>query len=202
LKKPFPILSISLALGTLIASCTVATIVHGTPWSNLRILELHDYGVDNAQLANGQWWRLATAQFVHAKQAHMLFSVIVLFLLGVSVEEATGSVTFGLLWLVTGVVGTYASIYGVPPPYDIGSGASQALMGVAAAAIIVMRRGPARSPVWLKATLIITVAAQIGMDLVFGHSLKSGHTVPFAVGLLLAILLVRAANRKPVFMSE
>ena len=53
----------------------------------------------------------------------------------------------------------------MPPPYDIGSGASQALMGVAAAAIIVMRRKYDCTR-WLKGTLIVTLVFQLGLDLV------------------------------------
>ncbi len=179
-----------MAAGTLVASCTVATILHGTPWSNLGILELRTYGVDNVQLANGQWWRLLTAQFVHAKQPHMLFSVITLFLLGAVIEESTGPVRFALVWLLTGLLGTYASIYAVPPPYDIGSGASQALMGVAGAAAIVVTRRAHHRPKWLIPTLVITLGCQLGMDLAFGHSVKPGHIVPFVVGMAIAVVLV------------
>jgi rhomboid protease GluP len=81
--------SIFLALGTLIASCTVAIMVHGSPWSTVRILELRNYGgVDNGQLASGEWWRLLTAQFVHVRQAHMLFNVATFFFLALEPMRA------------------------------------------------------------------------------------------------------------------
>jgi membrane associated rhomboid family serine protease len=138
-RKPFPIVSTSLTAATLIASSTIAMMARGRPWSSVPILQLLNYGgVDNSHLASGEWWLLLSAQFVHVKQMHMVFNVTALFLLGFAVERVTGPFRFGVLWLLSGVVGTFASIYSVAPPYDIGSGASQALMGIAAAAIIVI----------------------------------------------------------------
>ena len=136
MKATFPVIAVLLVLATLTASFTIATIVRGSPWSTVPILQLRNHGgVDNAQLAQGQWWRLITAQFVHVKQAHMLFTTAALFLLGVAVERTAGHLTLALVWLISGIAGTYASIYSDQPPYDIGSGGSQALMGVAAAAL-------------------------------------------------------------------
>src|SRR5712691_2943819 len=91
MKKAFPVVSIFLALSTLGASLTVATIVNGSPWRVVRILELRKYGgVDNAELVRCEWWRLLTAQFVHVRPAHMLFNVISLLLLAIAVERAAG----------------------------------------------------------------------------------------------------------------
>jgi rhomboid protease GluP len=94
-----------------------------------------------------------------------------------------------LFWLLSGVAGTYASIYSVPPPYDIGSGASQAIMGLAGAAIVVIRRDPAH-PRWLRGVLMVTLGIAAALDLVSSYTLKAGHVVGFLVGLLLAIGLV------------
>ena len=161
------------------------------------ILQLRNYGgVDNGQLANGEWWRLLTAQFVHVKQAHMLFNVITLFLLSLAVERAAGPFVLFLLWLLSGVAGTFASIYSVPPPYDIGSGASQALMGIAAAVIIFLWRTHDR-PRWLVVTLSVTLILQLGLDLISAHYPKPGHVVGFLAGLILALGLVPKSIRDP-----
>jgi membrane associated rhomboid family serine protease len=198
-KTRFPVVALCLALSTLAASLTVATIVNGSPWSVVRILELRNYGgVNNAQLAEGEWWRLLTAQFVHVRPAHMLFNVMTLFLLGVGVERVAGSFRLFLLWLLSGIAGTYASIYSVPPPYDIGSGASQAIVGLAAAAIIVVWRTP-DSPRWLIGTLILTLVVSAALDLIFGFRLKPGHVVGFLTGLILALGLVPKPSFAPRF---
>ena len=190
MRKPFPIVSTSLAGATLIASSTIAMVARGRPWSSVPILQLLHYGaVDNSQLASGEWWLLLSAQFVHVKQMHMVFNVAALFLLGFAVERVTGPFRFGVLWLLSGGVGTFASIYSVAPPYDIGSGASQALMGIAAAAIIVIWRNHDRSR-WLVGTLSVTLVSQLALDLVSAHYPMPGHVFGFLVGLILATGLV------------
>ena len=187
MKNKFPLVSVVLGVTTLVASSTVATVVNGSPWSVVRILQLRNYGaVNNAQLADGEWCRLMTSQFVHVRPAHMLFNVTTLFLLATCVERAAGSLRLTLLWMLSGIAGTYASIYSVPPPYDIGSGASQAVMGLAGAALIVIRRSRAY-PWWLKGTLVVTLGTAAMLDLVFSYSIKPGHVVGFLVGLIMAI---------------
>jgi rhomboid protease GluP len=194
-KKPFPIVSTFLAMTTLVASTVVATAIGGSPWSRAPILELRNYGgVDNAQLANGEWWRLVTSQFVHVFQAHMLFNVISLFLLTMAVERATSSIRLALLWLLSGVAGTYASIYAVQPPYDIGSGASQAIVGVAASAIVVLWRKH-DAPRWLTVAVVVTLVNGAALDLAFASRVKPGHAVGFFVGLIFAVVLVPKTHR-------
>ena len=103
-KNTFPVVSTLLAVSTLIASMAVATVVNGSPWSVVRILELGNYGgVNNAQLAGGEWWRLLSAQFVHVRPAHMLFNVVTLFLLAVGVERAAGSLRLIIVGFVVGL---------------------------------------------------------------------------------------------------
>jgi membrane associated rhomboid family serine protease len=194
-KKTFPIVSVVLAVTTLVASAAVATAIGGSPWSRVPILALLDYGgVNNAQLANGDVWRLVTSQFVHVSQAHMLFNVISLFSLAMAIERATGSLRLTVLWLLSGLAGTYASIYAVPPPYDIGSGASQAIMGVAAAAIVVLWRKQ-NTPRWLIVAVLVTLVTGAGLDLAFASRVKTGHVVGFLVGLIVAVGLVPKADR-------
>jgi membrane associated rhomboid family serine protease len=194
MKKPLPLVALALALATLLTSLTVATVVNGSPWSRVPILKLQDYGgVTNNQLANGEWWRLLTAQLVHVSPAHMVFNVITLFLLAVAIERAAGPVKLFSVWLVGGIAGVYASIYSIPPPYDIGSGASQAVMGLAAAAIVVGRRH--QSSMWLWVTISITLVVGIGLDLYFASEVKPGHVVPFFVGLIFALITVPVASK-------
>ena len=188
--KRIPFLSIFFALSTLLVSTAVATAASGRPWSEVRILKLHSYGaVDNADLSRGEWWRLLTAQFVHVQPAHMLLNVAMLFLMAVGVERSAGSLALVLLWLLSGSAGVYASIYSVQPPYDIGSGASQAIMGVAGAAIVVIRRNP-HYPSWFKGALVATLGITAALDLLFSRSIKIGHVVGLLVGLIVAIAVV------------
>jgi hypothetical protein len=72
-KKAFPVVSVSLAVATLVISSSIAIRVHGSPWSNVTIRELRNHGgVANDQLARGEWWRLLTAVHTRQPMAHAL----------------------------------------------------------------------------------------------------------------------------------
>lgn len=188
--KTFPIGALLIATATFVTSITIAVKIKGAPWNTVPILELATYGgITNAQIARGEWWRLFTSHLVHVKQGHMLFNVISLFVLGAAFERITNLFRFFLLWLVSGIVGTYASIINVNPPWDIGTGASQAVIGIAGGIIVSMMRGHSH-PKWLKMVLWIVLALSFFLDLIFVHYPKPGHLFGLFAGILLGFCLV------------
>jgi membrane associated rhomboid family serine protease len=81
-------------------------------------------------VADGQWWRLITAMFLHAPNAiwHIAFNSIALYLFGPNVEQAFGSVRFAVMYLISGFVGSAFS-YALGPGTS-GVGASGAIFGI------------------------------------------------------------------------
>jgi membrane associated rhomboid family serine protease len=189
-KVKTTVVAVVLALTTLIASSTVATIAHGLPRKSVPMTELRNYGaITNGQLAKGEWWRLLTGQFVHVKPAHMVFNVVALVVIGIEVEQAMGPLSFLFLWMLSGIAGVFVSIYHVAPPYDVGSGGSQALMGVVAGAIVLMwRRGMA---LWLRGVVVLIPLIQLTLDVASAHRPQPGHVVGFTVGIVVALTAVR-----------
>src|SRR5256885_11104897 len=53
---------------------------------------------------NGEWWRLATAVFVHTGVLHLLVDVAVLVQLGAVLERLAGRLTFAGVYVSAGVV--------------------------------------------------------------------------------------------------
>jgi len=193
-KKPLPTITITLVLATLIASCVVATVASGAPWSNVGVLKLRNYGaVNNQQLMNGEWWRLLTSQFIHVRQLHMLFNIVALFFVGSAVERAVGPLKFWLIWLLSGVAGMWASIYRVPPPFDVGSGASQALMGVVGAGVVIVSRNNA-SPRRFRSLLVLVGLIQVAIDIGAARYPKPGHVAAFVVGSILAYCIPTSSD--------
>lgn len=202
MKKPLGAATVMLAGATVITSMVVATSLHGFPWSDVKVVELRSYGgLDRELLMQGQWWRLVTSQLVHVKQAHMVFNVTMLLLLGSFVESAVGSARLIMLWLISGAAGTYVSTYTVAPPWNVGTGASQAVLGLAAAAGVAIWRGHS-CPKWLRGVLVLTLVGSFGLDLIFAYYPKPGHVMAFFAGALLGFFGVRrtddAAHREPL----
>lgn len=172
----------------MIASSLVAYEVNGSLWSKVRVLDLKDYGgVTFQQLRDLQIWRLITSHLVHVKPIHMLFNVISLFFIGMIIENKIGSLKLLNIFFVSGIIGTLASIIAVPEPYDIGTGASQAVLGLTACGVILMIKGFNNS-IWLKLVLIFCIVPALILDIIYSGYPKLGHIIGFSVGVILSLM--------------
>jgi rhomboid protease GluP len=81
--------------------------------------------------ANGEWWRLLTAVFLHGGLMHMLMNMYALVFVGLILEPALGTLRFATTYLITGVVASLVSMYVHPGIVSIGaSGAIFGMYGV------------------------------------------------------------------------
>jgi membrane associated rhomboid family serine protease len=97
------------------------------------------YEMFRPSVANGEWWRLITAAFLHASLLHVAFNMGALAAFGPHVEAAMGKVRFLSLYLLAALGGSALSyLFG---PVNVASvGASGAIFGVFAAYFIIARR--------------------------------------------------------------
>ena len=75
----------------------------------------------------GQYWRLVTSMFLHIGVIHLVWNAYYGFRLSARVERAIGAPRFLMLYLMTGVAGSAASVIG---HYAVAAGASGALFGL------------------------------------------------------------------------
>lgn len=80
-------------------------------------------------IAQGQWWRLLTASFIHIGLMHILFNMYFLYQLGPTFERLYGSVNFLLIYLIAGIMGNLAS-FAFGSEFSISAGASTSLYGM------------------------------------------------------------------------
>ncbi|MEW6059126.1 MAG: rhomboid family intramembrane serine protease [Actinomycetota bacterium] len=80
-------------------------------------------------VADGQYWRLLSAMFLHAGLVHIAFNAYALWLFGNVVEQIFGSARFLLIFFVSGLLASVIS-YAFGPLWDLGVGASGAIFGV------------------------------------------------------------------------
>jgi rhomboid protease GluP len=102
---------------------------------------LLDFGAMSGPLvANGQYWRLFTAMFLHVGVAHLAFNGFGLLIFGQLVERTYGHARFLTIYILAGLSGSVASY--LLNTIFIGAGASGAIFGVlgALAAFFVARR--------------------------------------------------------------
>src|ERR1035437_3996844 len=100
---------------------------------NIDIRTLVEFGAKfNMGLANGEWWRLVTAGFLHGGLLHILMNSWVLFDLGAQVEEVYGANRLLVFYFLSTASGFLASAWWSPV---LSVGASAGVFGLIGAMI-------------------------------------------------------------------
>jgi membrane associated rhomboid family serine protease len=92
--------------------------------------DLFDLGaLQPLAIADGQYWRLFSAMFLHAGLLHLAFNAYALWLIGSMIETNLGRTRMVVIYFVTGFLASAAS-YAFSPVGTIGVGASGAIFGI------------------------------------------------------------------------
>ncbi|MEU8152948.1 rhomboid family intramembrane serine protease [Micromonospora sp. NPDC048986] len=145
---------------------------------------LSDYTLGG--IAEGQWYRLVTAMFLHYGVLHLLLNMWALWVLGRSLEANLGRVRFAALYLIAGLGGNVAA-YLFSSPRAATVGASTAVFGLFAALIIIERR-LGRDISRIIPILVINLVFTLAVP---GISIP-GHLGGLVVGALMALVLAYA----------
>lgn len=154
-------------------------------------------GQFNFLVAQGEFWRIFTAMFLHAGIAHIGLNMLSLFFIGPAVEMFYGKWRYLVIYLASGIVGGVASYLMLPQRTLLvgASGAIAGIFGALGAFFFVNRRalGAAANAMlgqWLF-WLLINVA--------FGFSVVNigwqAHLGGLVAGLILGIVLIPPLRR-------
>src|SRR5205085_4444312 len=91
--------------------------------------------LDGPQVANGGWWRLITAAFLHANLLHIVFNMFALWVIGGPVEHFLGRARFLGLYFAAGLAGSAGALLQAPLAPTVG--ASGAIFGILGALLII-----------------------------------------------------------------
>jgi membrane associated rhomboid family serine protease len=90
-------------------------------------------------VAEGEWYRMITAMFLHGSLVHLGFNMVMLYWIGTPVEQAVGHLRFLLIYFVSGLCGS-AGALALTNPNAITVGASGAIFGILGAALVYERQ--------------------------------------------------------------
>jgi membrane associated rhomboid family serine protease len=90
-------------------------------------------------VADGEYYRVITAAFLHTQWWHIGFNMYALWVLGTMLEPVLGRARFTALYLLSALGGSAASLLGLAPN-TIAYGASGAVFGLFGALLVVSRR--------------------------------------------------------------
>jgi membrane associated rhomboid family serine protease len=105
------------------------TSIHG-PLIEEGVLYRYGVGVEH------QYWRLLSSAFLHENLLHIGFNMYLLYLLGMMLEPALGSVKFAAIYFTSLLVGSFGALFATGAP---SLGASGAIFGLMGAAVIELR---------------------------------------------------------------
>jgi len=189
--KNHPYITIVISLFTLVCSLYVNFEISGSLFGAIKIVQLEPYGgVTFDHLWNLELWRLFVAPLIHVKQIHMLFNVLSFALLGFILEKHIGSARFFVLWFISGTIGSLISTLTVEAPWNLGTGASQAIFGVAAFGLLVSWR-KINTSLSLKLAVAFAVIPALLLDLIYAHHPKLGHITGFFMGLVISLYYLK-----------
>lgn len=171
----------------------VAFALTGNVLGNVKIVQLEPYGgVTLSHLNNLELWRLFASQLIHAKQLHMLYNVSCLALLGICLARHVSNLEFFSIWFVSGAVGTLVSTLSVVPPWNLGTGASQAALGIAAFGLVLSKNGITPSKLFV-AVLYLSLIPALALDVIYAGYPKPGHLAAALIGAIAGVI----HSRKP-----
>ncbi len=186
-KRCIPYATLILVLCTVVVSLGVNFQISGSLFAKINITELEPFGgFTYKHILDLELWRLVVSQFIHVMQFHMIYNVLPLFALGYLLERILGSSVFLVIWFISGSIGTFASTFTVPEPWNLGTGGSQAILGLAAAGLLMYLKRQIEGKLAL-GVLILTIGPAFALDLIFSeyHLPKVGHVVSFSLGVIL-----------------
>jgi membrane associated rhomboid family serine protease len=146
-------------------------------------------------VANGDWYRLVTAMFLHGSLLHIAFNMFALYWLGTVVEEAIGTTRFLLIYFVSGLAGSAGAL--LLDPLQVTVGASGAIWGIMGA-LLVLEYMTTGSFAGQAAGLIL-------INLVITFSIPNisvgGHLGGLVGGVAATYVLMRTRYVRPVWLG-
>ncbi len=140
-------------------------------------------------VADGAYWRLLTAAFVHVQVLHILFNMYALTIFGPLLEQLLGRLRFVALY-VTGALVSSVAVYWFTSPRVPTIGASGAIFALFGAAIVLMlRRGQDVS------NLLMLLGLNLVITFVVPGISWQGHLGGLVAGLLFGVVFGYAPRR-------
>jgi rhomboid protease GluP len=164
-------------------------------------LLLHWGGSMGPRTTNGEWWRLATAMFIHWGLLHLLADMAGLARAGVLVERLAGPTAFAFVYIAAGLIAGLRDLSA--HPVAVSAGAAGAIFGVYGLLIATLvsgwiQRSPLTIPlgvlkgIWPGAVLFLVY--NVVAEGFFTESMTSGLVVGLVGG---GILALRIGSHKP-----
>lgn len=141
-------------------------------------------------IANGEWYRLFTAMFLHYGVLHLLMNMYALWFLGRDIERVLGPARFVGLYVLAGLGGNVAA-YLFSLPNSMTAGASTAVFGLMSAIFVLLKRLNLSV-----APILPVIVINVIFTFVVSNLSIAGHLGGLVVGAVVAAILAYAPRDK------
>lgn len=158
-------------------------------------IELLEWGANRrVETINGGWWRLVSSMFLHGGIMHLFLNIYGLVIAALFVEPIFGRTRYIMLYFVSGICGSLASIYWYKNTVSVG--ASGAIFGLYGSILGLLLTSA--FPKDGKKGILMFIGSYVGINLLFG--LKGGidnaaHIGGLVSGAVLGIVLYLTDNK-------
>ena len=200
LKRNVAVVWVTISLILTNAIVFGAMLIYGAGlWHSQNIVQLAWGANFSPATQDGQWWRLASAMFLHFGALHLLLNMWALWDAGQLVERMFGHVRYTSIYLVSGLFGNLVSLV-FQGNSAISGGASGAIFGIYAALLIYLWFNrleiSLREFRWLFGGASAFSLATIVFGFIVPGIDNSAHVGGFIAGILTSIFLF-----KPIHIS-
>lgn len=149
-------------------------------------------------LERGEYYRIFTSMFLHFGFQHLMNNMVMLIAIGYTLENELGRVKFLILYLLSGVGGTFVSMYQDIHinEYAVAAGASGAIFGLIGATIYVALRNHGRVGNVSGRGLVFMAAVTLYYGYANGGVDNFAHVGGLVSGIMLAFLLYRKRKKE------
>jgi membrane associated rhomboid family serine protease len=144
----------------------------------------YDMVLEGHAVADGDWWRLITAAFLHASVLHIGFNMLALWWFGAPVEEYLGRARFVGLYLVSGLAGSAGALVQTS---GITVGASGAIFGILGAMLILEWQATGR----LGGNAMTLIVINLALSFALSNVSIGGHIGGLIGGILATLAYAR-----------
>lgn len=148
-----------------------------------------------AVLQEGEWWRLVSSMFLHIGFLHLLLNGWALYQLGALFEMAVGSIDLLIVYFVSGLAGSLASLWWTQ---GLSAGASGAIFGLLGFLIAYLLRRRDRLNAFgssLLSQLVVWAAINVFIGFSTPGIDNAAHLGGCAAGFLLGLVLRGSSPR-------
>ncbi len=142
-------------------------------------------------LENKEYYRLLSSIFMHFGINHLANNMLILYLLGDSLEKSIGSIKYFLLFIISGTLANVASMFWDLNSKSISAGASGAVFAVMGALLfcLIKKRGRLNNLSFGQIAIALALSTYYGLT--SANVDNVAHIAGAFIGFILAILLYR-----------